>query len=253
MLKIRVIPTILTDGVSVLKGEGFDSWRTIGTIVQSVRVYNSRDVDELVIVDVTARAEGRLCDLDIVETAANESRVPLSVGGGVNSVDDVRTLLHAGADKVIVNSACYEQLEVIERMTEVFGSQCIVASVDVRMDETRGYVCVSHSGSRDTCKAPVEWAVELANRGVGEILLCRVERDGCLVGYDIDLVLQVSQSISIPVIASGGAADYADMARAVVEGGASAVAAGAMFQFTEQTPRGARDYLGAAGLPVRRT
>lgn len=253
MLKVRVIPTILTDGVSMLKGTGFNSWRSVGTITQAVRVYNSRDVDELVILDVSARSEERLCDLDAVEIAAEECRAPLTVGGGVNTTDDIRTLLQTGADKVVINTACYHDPGIVDASSRLFGTQCIVASIDAVRSPGTEYACMSHSGKVATQRAPAEWAAELASRGAGEILINRVENDGTLGGYDLELIRLVADAVTVPVIAAGGASTYDDLAKAVLGAGASAVAAGAMFQFTEQTPRGARDELASRGIPTRKS
>ncbi|WP_331272299.1 imidazole glycerol phosphate synthase subunit HisF [Motilibacter aurantiacus] len=246
-----MIPTLLSNGFGLVKGEAFASWRTVGTLVPAVRVFNSRDVDELLIVDVAARREERSVDLDTAAEAAVQSRVPLTVGGGVDTVEDVAELLAAGADKVVVNSAALAGPGLVEQAARRFGSQCVVVSVDVR-EVDGAWRCFSHSGSRPTERDPVSWAREAADRGAGEILVTRVEYDGRLTGYDIPLVASVAQAVGVPVIASGGAGSYADMLAAIREGGASAVAAGAMFQFTEQTPAEARDYLAAHGVPVRR-
>lgn len=250
MLKVRVIPTLLSNGFNLVKGEGFESWRTIGALVPAVRVFNSRDVDELLILDVSARKDRRACEPSIAEDAAAHSRVPLTVGGGVSSTDDIRSLLAAGADKVVLNSAALMDPALIGESARRFGSQCVVLAIDVRMIDGK-YRCTSHSGAAVTGRHPQSWAREACDRGAGEVIVTRVERDGTLAGYDIPLVASVSEAVTIPVIASGGAGCYADLLAAITEGGASAVAAGAMFQFTEQTPAEARDFLARHGVPVR--
>ena len=251
MLKVRVIPTLLSNGFGLVKGEAFESWRTVGTLVPAVRVFNTRDVDELLILDVAARRERRPCDLDTARAAAIESRVPLSIGGGVSSLAEVQDLLAAGADKVVLNTAALDQPQLIEDAARRFGSQCVVLAIDVRVVDGVGMV-TARSGAELTNRVPVRWAREAQDRGVGEILVTRVENDGLLTGYDLPLVAEVAAAVSVPVIASGGAGSYEHMRAAIQEAGASAVAAGAMFQFTEQTPAMARAYLAEHGIPVRR-
>jgi len=251
MLKVRVIPTLLWKDGSLVKGTGFDSWRRIGAAMPAIKVYNTRDVDELVLMDVTATADGRGPDLAEIDALARECFVPFTVGGGVASVETVRDLLRAGADKVIVNSAAYSNPALVTEAALRFGSQCVVAAIDVLRGDDGAYVCCARSGSQRMGIGPVAWAQRLEQLGAGEILLTRIERDGTLQGYDIELAAQVTAAVSIPVIAAGGAGSYDDMLQALRGGGASAVAAGAMFQFTEQTPREAKQFLAAHGIPVR--
>ena len=251
MLKVRVIPTLLWKDGSLVKGTGFDSWRRVGAAMPAIKVYNTRDVDELVLMDIAATAEGRGPDLGEIDALARECFVPFTVGGGVASVETVRDLLRAGADKVIVNSAAYPDPALITEAALRFGSQCVVAAIDVLRGDDGEYACCARSGAQRMGIGPVQWARRLEQLGAGEILLTRIERDGTLQGYDIDLLAQVSAAVSIPVIAAGGAGSYDDMLQALRSGGASAVAAGAMFQFTEQTPREAKQFLAAHGIPVR--
>lgn len=250
MLKVRVIPTLLWKNVGLVKGVAFDSWRRVGTVLPAIKVYNARDVDELFVADISATAEGRGPNARGVADFASFCFVPLTVGGGVRSVDDAVALLRAGADKVALNTAALEQPELIGALAARFGVQCVVASIDVRGD--RGaYEAVTRSGRTPTGRDPVSLAVELQDRGAGEILLTSIERDGTMKGYDLALIEAVASRVTIPVIASGGAGSYADMIAAIRDGGASAVAAASMFHFTEQTPLGAKRALADAGLPVR--
>ncbi len=251
MLKVRVIPTLLWKDVGLVKGVRFDSWRRVGSVLPAIKVYNSRDVDELVLVDITASSAGRSPDHESVADFADECSVPLTVGGGICEHDQIVALLRAGADKVALNSALFERPALVDDGARQFGSQCVVASVDVRRDAAGGLRCLSHSGTRDTGRDPVQWARELADRGAGEILLTSVDRDGTMTGYDLDLISRVAAAVAIPVIASGGAGTYQHMVDAVRQAGASAVAAASMFHFTEQTPAAAKAAMHAAGIPVR--
>lgn len=253
MLKVRIIPTLLWKDLGLVKGIGFQSWRRVGTVLPAIKVYNARDVDELILVDITASLAMTTPDTDSIADFSQECFVPLTVGGGVTTVGQTTALLRAGADKISVNTAAYARPAVIDDISTRFGSQCVVASIDVGRGADGAYRCRSHAGTRDTNRHPVEWARELAGRGAGEILLTSIERDGTLQGYDLDLIASVTGAVDIPVIASGGAGSYLDMVAAVLQGGASAVAAASMFHFTEQTPAGARQALMDAGIPVRRS
>ena len=252
MLKVRVIPTLLWKDVGLVKGVGFDSWRRVGPVLPAIKVYDAREVDELILVDITASMEGRSPDHESVSDLADECFVPLTVGGGIRTLPEIVSLLQAGADKVSLNSSLFDEARLVDDAARRFGAQCVVASIDARRREN-GYVCVSHSGSRETSREPVAWARELVDRGAGEILLTSVDRDGTMLGYDLELVAQVAGAVHVPVIASGGAGSYQDMVAAVNEGGASAVAAASVFHFTEQTPAGAKAAMEAAGIPIRRS
>jgi imidazole glycerol-phosphate synthase subunit HisF len=252
MLKIRIIPTLLWKNYGLVKGVRFDSWRRVGPVLPAIKVYNSRGVDELILVDITASREGNMPDHESVADFSEECSVPLTVGGGITSTDHVVALLHAGADKISINTAAYDNPGVIDATARRFGTQCVVASIDARRLDDGHYRCYSHSSTADAGKEPVEWARELADRGAGEILLTSIDRDGTMTGYDIDLVSQVVQAVDVPVIASGGAGSYKDMIDVVKQAGASAVACASIFHFTEQTPAGAKSAMEKAGIPVRR-
>lgn len=250
MLKTRVIPTLLVREVNLVKGPGFDSWRAVGSPMQSVKVFNRRDVDELVLLDIDGTPNGHGPDIAMVETLAQECFVPLTVGGGIRSLDQIRELLLVGADKVSINTAPYEQPDLITEGAEAFGSQCIVAAIDYRTHDDGSVECYSHCGTRAQGKHPVEWAQELERRGAGEIQLTSIERDGNMEGYDLDVLRAVAAAVSIPVIASGGAGSYQDML-AAVQTGASAVSAASIYLFTQATPLEAKAFLDQAGVPVR--
>jgi cyclase len=245
MLKLRVMPTLLYKDVGLVKGVRFDSWRRVGSVMQAVKVYNMREVDELVFLDITATRERRDPDYELVDDIADECFMPLTVGGGIRTVEQVEQLLKIGADKIALNTATVDDPELVPRIAEVFGSQCVVASIDVA-----GGRVVVESGTRPTGLDPVEHARRLEALGAGEILLTSVDRDGTLEGYDVELVRAVAAAVGVPVIASGGAGSYADMA-AAVDAGASAVAAASMFHFTEQTPLEAKRHLHDLGVPTR--
>ncbi|MDD5299049.1 MAG: imidazole glycerol phosphate synthase cyclase subunit [Gallionella sp.] len=252
MLKVRIIPTLLWKNFGLVKGIGFDSWRRVGPVLPAIKVYNSRDVDELIFADITASQQGNAPDFDLVSDFSEECAVPLTVGGGITSLDHIASLLNAGADKIAINTAAYANPKLIEAATGHFGAQCVVGSIDVRKLDGGRYSCFSHSATVDTGRESVEWARELADRGVGEILLTSIDRDGTMLGYDVDIIERVARAVDIPVIASGGAGNYQHMIDAVLKAGASAVAAASMFHFTEQTPAGAKSAMQAAGIPVRR-
>ena len=177
--------------------------------------------------------------------------MPLTVGGGVGSLDCIRKLLHAGADKVAVNTSSYAEPGFVTEAATRFGSQCIVAAVDYRRHTDGRLECFSHCGKVPTGRSPMEWSVELERLGAGEILLTSIERDGLMQGYDLETIKSVTAAVTIPVIASGGAGSYDDLRAAVVEARASAVAASSMFHFTQQTPAEAKRFLASAGVPVR--
>jgi cyclase len=250
MLKTRVMPTLLFKEFGLVKGVRFDSWRRVGSVMQAVKVYNMREVDELVFLDISATREGRRPDFATVDEIADECFMPLTVGGGVRSLDDVRTLLRVGADKVALNTAAVETPELITETARTFGAQCVVVSIDARR-AAGGYEAYTRSGTAAAGTDPLALARRAESLGAGEILLTSIDQDGTLAGYDIELTRRVSTAVSIPVIASGGAGTYAHLVEAVLEGGASAVAAASMYHFTEQTPLEAKRYMGGHGLRVR--
>ena len=248
--KIRVMPTLLYKDTELVKGKGFDSWRNIGSAMQSIKVFNLREVDELIFVDITATSQDRRPDFALIDDLADDCFMPLTVGGGISTIDDVRELLQVGADKVAINSAIYSNPSLISAVADRFGAQCIVASIDAKKVGNH-YECFSHSGKHPTGRDPVEVAKEVEKLGAGEILITSIERDGYMEGYDIELTKIVSEAVSIPVIASGGAGSYQDMVDVLKDSKASAVAAASIYQFTQQTPLEAKKYLDAAGFPVR--
>ncbi len=251
MLKTRIIPTLLFKDVGLVKGVGFESWRRVGSAMQALRVYSMREVDELIFLDITATPDNRGPDLHQIDDLADECFMPLTVGGGVRTVDNIRDLLSVGADKVAINSGALANPDLIRQGSEQFGAQCIVSSIDFRRVDGQDAEVFSHCGNQQTGRNPVEWAQEVEALGAGEILLTSIERDGAMEGYDQDILRQVCDAVSIPVIASGGAGNYEHMSQAVLEGHAAAVAAASIFHFTEQTPREAKLHLKQQGINVR--
>ncbi|MCZ7660924.1 MAG: imidazole glycerol phosphate synthase cyclase subunit [Xanthobacteraceae bacterium] len=251
MLKTRIIPTLLFKGVGLVKGRAFDSGRRVGAALQSIRVYNLREVDELVFLDIAATPAGGRPNFREIDELADNCFMPMTVGGGVKSVEDIRDLLAVGADKVAINTAAVETPELIRDGAAEFGAQCIVVSIDVKRRADGTPEVVTRCGQNRTGRDPVAWAQEVERLGAGEILLTSVERDGTMSGYDVDLVRDVAAAVSIPVIASGGCGSYRHMADVLSGTRAGAVAAASIFHFTEQTPREAKRYLAERGFRVR--
>lgn len=242
-LATRIIPVLLNKGGTLVKGRGFHHGRVVGHTLQAIRIYQGRNVDELVYLDVIGNERGP--DLPLISQFASECFMPLTVGGGVRSVEDFRALLHAGADKVAINTAAVEKPDLITQAAEKFGRQAVVVSLDVSCGKV-----ATRAGRQITDLDPVAWSQQVARLGAGEILLNSVERDGTLQGYDLDLVSRVSTAVSIPVVACGGAGTYEHL-RQGLAAGAHAVAAGALWSFTDATPAGAADYLANHGICVR--
>lgn len=245
MLATRIIPVILCRGRQLIKGERFDSWRSVGVAAQAARVHAMRGVDELMLLDIAATAEGRGPDLALIEALAANCFVPLTVGGGIRSMADVRNLMAAGADRVCINTAAYEIPWLLSSISMSYGAQAVAVSIDVR----NGFVS-TRCGAHDTVTLPEEWAAECVSRGAGEIILNCCDRDGTMQGYDLALIRRVAECVNVPLVAAGGCRDYFDMLCAIKEG-ASAVAAGALFQFDDSTPDGAAQYLRSHGIETR--
>lgn len=241
-LAARIIPTILCRGRTMVKGTKFNAWRSVGLAAQAVRIHQQRGVDEICLLDISATAEGRGPDIGLIEELSDVLFCPLTVGGGVRTVEDVRAVLRAGSDKVVVGTG---GPRAISDMAGAVGSQAIVAALDVRDGNA-----VVRCGTLTTMQPAVGWARSCADHGAGEILLTSIEREGLMGGYDLDLIRAVSSAVSVPVIAHGGCGTYQHMVEAI-EAGASAVAAGAMFQFTDLTPAGAARYLAERGIETR--
>lgn len=244
-LKSRIIPVLLWDDHGCVKGKQFNPGRRIGSMIDRIRLLERRDVDELIILDVSATPNGRGPRFEEVTQLCENLFMPVTVGGGIRSEHDIRRLLAGGADKVAINTMAVDRPELIDRASCRFGAQAVVVSIDVK----RGRISTK-CGIRETDRTAVLWAKEVADRGAGEILLTSIERDGMLDGYDLDLINSVSSAVSIPVIAAGGCGSYEHLQRAF-EAGAHAVAVGAAFQFCDMTPKGASRFLHEQGIAVR--
>jgi cyclase len=245
------MPTLLFKEMGLVKGIAFDSWRRVGSAMQAIKVYNLREVDELVFLDITATRDGRSPDIETVDELADECFMPLAVGGGIRSVEDVRRLLQVGADKVVINTAAVETPELIRQVSRRFGAQCVVVSIDARRHSNGSYEVSTRSGTQSTGLDPVALACQSEALGAGEILITSIERDGTMTGYDLELTRVVSEAVLIPVIAAGGAGSYEHMVQVLRLGKASAVAAASIFHFTQQTPLEAKRYLHEQGFKVR--
>jgi imidazole glycerol-phosphate synthase subunit HisF len=248
----RVIPCLDVTAGRVVKGVRFLSLRDAGDPAELASVYDRAGADEIVFLDITASSDERRILLDAVARTADQVFIPLTVGGGVRSADDMRELLTHGADKVSVNSAALADPSLLTRCAEIFGAQCVVLAIDARQREDGGWEVFSHGGRRPTGRDAVEWAAEGEALGAGEILLTSMDRDGTYDGYDLALTRAVSDAVRLPVIASGGAGRAEHLLSALTEGGAEAALAASIFHFGEVTIDGVKSYLGGAGVEVRR-
>jgi cyclase len=251
MLKVRVIPCLDVKDGRVVKGVNFVALRDAGDPVEQAAAYDAAGADELMFLDITASSEGRGLILDVIARTADVCFMPVSVGGGVRTVEDARRLLRAGADKVSVNTAAVNDPDLLSRLADAFGSQAVVCAVDAKARPDGGWNIFTHGGRTDTGKDAVEFAALAVAKGAGEILLTSMDRDGAKTGYDIPLLRAVTSAASVPVIASGGAGNAADLAEAVRDGHADAVLAASIFHFGEVSIREAKQAMAAAGLPVR--
>jgi cyclase len=256
VLSVRVIPCLDVDAGRVVKGVNFVGIRDAGDPVELAARYDAEGADELVFLDITASHEARDTMLDVVRRTAEGIYMPLTVGGGIRTVEDVRRLLRAGADKISLNTAALERPTVIREAVERFGSQCIVVAIDARRepgrpDEPLRWGVYTHGGRRPAGRDAIEWAREAVALGAGEILLTSMDRDGTKDGYDLELTRAVSQSLSVPVIASGGAGSLEHLYEGLVDGCADAALAASIFHFGTHTIAEAKAYLRGRGVEVR--
>lgn len=250
-VRARVIPCLDVAGGRVVKGVNFVDLVDAGDPVEQARAYDAAGADELCFLDITASHEARGTILDVVRRTAEVCFMPLTVGGGVRSVEDARALLLAGADKVAVNSAAVARPELVADIAERMGSQCVVASVDARQVEPGRWEVFTHGGRKPTGIDAVAHALNLARLGAGELLVTSMDRDGTRDGYDLALIRTIADQVRVPVVASGGVGGLADLVAGIVEGHASAVLAASIFHFGQASIADAHAALAGAGIPVR--
>lgn len=253
MLTKRIIPCLDVSEGRVVKGVKFLGLRDAGDPVEIARRYDEEKADELVFLDIRASTDNRDTMLDVVRRTAEQVFMPLCVGGGIRTIEDIRRLLNAGADKVSINTPAITNPNFIDESASRFGSQCIVVAIDAKYEKGR-YIVRSHGGrdgGRPTPLEPVAWAKEAERRGAGEILLTCMDSDGTKAGYNIELTRAIADSVGIPVIASGGAGTLDHLRAALQEGGADAALAASIFHFQEHTIHEAKEYLAKHGVPVR--
>jgi len=251
MLAKRIIPCLDVKEGRVVKGTKFLNLRDAGDPVELAAFYDREGADELVFLDISASAEGRKTMIEVVARTASEAFIPLTVGGGISSVDDIRNLLRAGADKVSLNTAAVAEPDLITRAADRFGSQCIVLAIDARRNASGRWEVVTHGGRRATGRDALGWAAEGAGRGAGEILLTSMDADGTQAGYDLELTARVSEEVGVPVIASGGAGGLSDLYDVLTAGKADAALAASIFHYGRFKVCDAKDYLIQRGLEVR--
>lgn len=256
MLARRVIPCLDVHDGKVTRGVQFGraeagELRNVGDPVELALRYNDQGADEMVFFDITASAHDRSSMVDVIERAADCCFMPLTVGGGIRTLDDMSIMLKAGADKISINSAAISHPEIIQEGAKKFGSQCIVVSIDVKRVSDDRWEVFSHGGRKSTGMDTVEWACKAVDHGAGEIVLNSIDADGTKAGYDLVITKRISESISVPVVASGGAGNLEHMAQVLETGKADAVLAASIFHFGEYTVSDVKDYLSSRGIPIR--
>nr|AQQ74710.1 hypothetical protein [uncultured bacterium] len=251
MLAKRIIPCLDVTAGRVVKGVRFVELRDAGDPVEIARRYDEQGADELTFLDITASSDERDLILHVIEAVAAQVFIPLTVGGGVRKVDDVRRLLNAGADKVSINTAAVQNPQLVADAAARFGSQCIVVAIDARARPGGGWEVYTHGGRKPTGIDVCDWARRVADAGAGEILLTSMDRDGTREGFDIALTRAVADAVPVPVIASGGVGALEHLAAGIVDGHADAVLAASIFHFGEFSVRDAKQYLAARGIPMR--
>ena len=231
MFRARVIPVLLLKNLGLVKSIKFKDYRYIGDPINAVKIFNDKKADELVFLDVNASRENRLISLDFVHKVGDEANMPFAVGGGIKTIKDIRSILEHGAEKVIINTAAFENPEFIKEAVDAFGSSTIVVCLDVKRDFWGNYKLVYKQGSKKSVEDVLEMAQKMEEYGAGEIVVQSVDRDGTYEGYDFEMIKSVSEKITIPLVALGGAKDYSDFSKAVNYSYASAVAAGSLFVY----------------------
>lgn len=231
MRRIRVIPVLLIQNGGLVKSIQFKKHQYVGDPINAVKIFNEKEVDEIVILDISATQEKRAPNIQQIAEITGEAFMPLAYGGGITSIEEIKEILYEGAEKVVLNTSALDNPQLILRAAQRFGNQSIVVSIDVQKNWLGQYKVYRNNGAKNTGINPVELAKQVAELGAGEIMLTSIDRDGTFGGYDLDLLKQITQAVDIPVIACGGAAEVQDFQQAVAIGGASAVAAGSMFVY----------------------
>ena len=250
MLAKRIIPCLDVTGGRVVKGINFVNLRDAGDPVEQAIIYDREEADELVFLDITASSDHRDIMLDVVRRTAEAIFIPFTVGGGLRNIGDIRDMLNAGADKVSLNTSAVLTPQLVDESSAMFGSQCIVVAIDAKWTDNH-WIVYTHGGRYPTEKDAVEWAMEVEQRGSGEILLTSMDRDGTRIGYDNKLNRAISEAVKIPVIASGGAGSMEHLADAIIDGKADAVLLASLFHYKEITIRQAKEFLHGRGIAVR--
>ncbi|MDO6682861.1 MULTISPECIES: imidazole glycerol phosphate synthase subunit HisF [unclassified Oceanobacter] len=247
----RIIPCLDVDKGRVVKGVNFVGIRDAGDPVEIAKRYNDQGADEITFLDITASHEGRETTVHMVEAIAEQVFIPLTVGGGIRELDDIRRMLNAGADKVSINSAAVYNPEFVREASQKFGAQCIVVAIDAKQVGDNHWEIFTHGGRKPTGINAVEWAVKMADYGAGEILLTSMDRDGVKSGFDLGVTRAISDAVNIPVIASGGVGNLDHLVEGVTQGRADAVLAASIFHFGEYTVQQAKQHMAAAGIEMR--
>ena len=250
MLKLRVIPTLLYDGLTLVKGKNFESWRTVSALIQQVQIYALRGVDEMILLDISSTNKKTKINFNLIKDITENIFMPFTVGGGIKNIHDIQNLLKSGADKVSINTAAFHDKKFIKEAVKIFGSQCIVISVDYKKINGSELV-FTNSGKHNTNKNLYEYLEEINELNVGEVLLTSIDRDGTMLGYNIDAIEKATKILQVPIIASGGAKDYKDMLKLINKTKITAIAAASIYHFKNQTPKLAKSFLKENGIKIR--
>tara|TARA_B100001248_G_C27309924_1_gene421397 strand:+ start:111 stop:878 length:768 start_codon:yes stop_codon:yes gene_type:complete len=251
MLKVRIIPTLLWKNHSLVKSKKFDEWRKVGHLVPSVKVYNSRNVDEIIFLNISDLGDNQIPDYSLVDEVASHCFVPLTIGGNIKNLYDVQKIIERGADKICINSILESNIKIINDISKNFGSQAVVVSVDFRKVED-DYKIFFKGGKKKSNINIFDHVKKVEDLGAGELILNSIDNDGMMNGYELEILGQISKFCKLPIIISGGAGDYSHMKDAI-EYGASAVSAASIFHFTEKTPEEAKNYLKKNNIPIRKS
>jgi cyclase len=251
MLKVRIIPTLLWKNHSLVKSKRFSEWRKVGHLVPSVKVYNSRNVDEIIFLNISDLGENQIPDYNIVDEVASHCFVPLTIGGNIRNLFDVQKIIERGADKISLNSILDSNIQIINEISKNFGSQAVVVSVDYRK-LGNDYKIFFKGGKKKSDINIFDHIKKVEDLGAGELLLNSIDNDGMMNGYELDMLSQISKISNLPIIVSGGAGNYSHM-KTAIDHGASAVSAASIFHFTEKTPEEAKNYLKINNIPIRKS